>query len=193
MNEYLSPTELVEVLKYGESLFPRFKPTDAEIELWHRDFSYRGASASQIRSCIEIHKRRSHFAPSLSEIESIYDARFKNRTFEAKKEHVRQYAQSMFDDGYVQVRIREGQFAGKFEWVKKKFCVQDKFGEWHQKIEFVMDHISPGAVEEALKQIVGEPKNVKWSDLCARPGWVPAYRAKLEELVTMAKAFERGV
>jgi hypothetical protein len=57
-------------------------------------------------------------------------------------------------------------------------------GHWKEKIDFVMDVLGPETVTRELKELV---KGRRFSELMAAPDFVPRYRAKLEELCSLAK------
>jgi hypothetical protein len=58
-----------------------------------------------------------------------------------------------------------------------------------RKIDYVLDILGAQTVNEAIRGIVGDPKTTKISALLGREDWKPAYRAKLDELVEMAKHY----
>lgn len=58
----------------------------------------------------------------------------------------------------------------------------DKSRKHYMKIDACMDALGVDVVIAELKGIVGEPSAVKWADLVERKDWIPAYRAKLDEM-----------
>lgn len=58
------------------------------------------------------------------------------------------------------------------------------------KIDFCLDKLGVKYVSEELKKIVGDSKNINWSDLVSKKEWVPAYKEKLNELYQQALAKE---
>jgi hypothetical protein len=56
------------------------------------------------------------------------------------------------------------------------------------KLEIAMDALGPRFVTDAIAEIVGTPGvDFKWSTLVNRKDWIPAYRAKVEELYQLAR------
>jgi hypothetical protein len=54
------------------------------------------------------------------------------------------------------------------------------------KIEYCMDVLGPAYVTAEIKKIVGADGEVSWSKLLDNKDWVPAYKAKLNELYQQA-------
>lgn len=58
------------------------------------------------------------------------------------------------------------------------------------KLEIAMDALGAKFVTDATAEIVGSPGKFRWSDIVSKKGWIPLYRAKVEELYQMAREYQ---
>lgn len=101
---------------------------------------------------------------------------------------------AMLARGFVRVFLDpyEDDPQERFAWEKKKHSVFDsKRGCWRRKIDYVCQYLGGKAVESEIRTVKGLEKEGAQA-LMSTSDWIPQYRKKLNELVSLVETTLSG-